>query len=1418
MHDVSPYVNENLVRNGDFYLGFQDWTRRGKVEKEAEDYLGKTQTFMAAYNEGTAWQEVTLPKSSSDNVYYILSFLWETRHTQSGWLYVYKNAVQVQKIELKPGYVTDSQNDPLRGNAVQPLELIPNLYRERLESSFEADDILRIEIQSPKNDSGLRQKVCVTCIELLVELDSPNVQTLIFDGEQRTAGDKLYLCLGSELLGGHRLQFCLPDKSPWLGTQAALMIDINPMEAITAVPDLGVNQSVVEQWFIRCPILDNTQDYDFTLSLLNQYTAAPYEMQVSLGHHRLEMTEPQEAAYSPVHGETVRLGVRVVSFYNGQSVDGRTVSWSVAGSVIDEVSTDEQGWAHFDYSPTAEQVGDIVVAASVKSPYYVEGVSTHDFSVEVLAADPWPHLMIFEEGEITQWATDGYPNRGSAHTIDVSLPDDSPLRDGQFSMRWMGDTPVELGVVVDPALGEWQQATGSMRWTFTCEDRIDGQFELFLVSSKLLKPSPIKRMFLARNKVDIGEVREANKSPVVDENESVLLRLRVLHATDSDVKTGVTGALVDWELPGGAIVHTKSGDDGWAGASYMPVEAGESTVNVSVKAHPKAKPIPWSFKVNAIATSPWKNEVKTLLDDVEVERNILGLLCRRGQQHVLELLPQSNQWLGRNISLHWRGDDPELGMKISNLDEPRPLTAAGLKWTLDASASDVSSLFELKLSIDGNEPDRELTGRLFSQGLSQEMSLMFDQMRAALDDQPLYPCLCAKHDFKVLPAPLSPLVGLNVTLAWSGTSPEELQATVLPELGAPQTLTDGGFTWALNFSRSLQAGQFQLTVELPQLALSATAKAMQLAHNKVRIEQWQETKVTPVVDEDPLCLWAQVVSAYSGLGAGQVPVKWQGIAELVEPTGDDGWSGFAHAPVAAGEQAITASIDSPYNGYPESRSMTISALASSPWAGLTLSIDGNRPEPFGKKTFFARRKSTHRIEINAEGTSELFDRHLKLGMVGKGPSKFGIRFTEPVLGVPKLFSDSGLVYEFTVGDDDNGSFGFCVAADQLANLSPINAVSVGEGSQVVKIVEHSRVSQTLLWGETLLEQITVVSIVNGKAMRDVPVKWRHPDLGEQITTTNFFGVATITFVPKTPGAGQLTATVGDERYSESITLPYTLNEPREILDLWEPSDSEDYAHAKVVSALTGLPLTGVEVAWEYENQPLGTSLTGEDGIARLTSIFTAHGILYATVKGGIAGWQVKSLLLGGAMPIIADLQCDRTTTYPGYQINAWATVKESPKGEPAKEVEVDWQYAEQPLPSSTSDGDGVARITFMVPVVGKFELVASLSSATGSRTQQITVAELPTVLLRSIFALPAIVQAGNTTTIKLQVVKNLSTPVLGIAVAWAADGQPVDTTYSNEEGWSQMIFQATTAGTVVIEATVKNPVGVAKTSLSLPVI
>jgi hypothetical protein len=379
-------------------------------------------------------------------------------------------------------------------------------------------------------------------------------------------------------------------------------------------------------------------------------------------------------------------------------------------------------------------------------------------------------------------------------------------------------------------------------------------------------------------------------------------------------------------------------------------------------------------------------------------------------------------------------------------------------------------------------------------------------------------------------------------------------------------------------------------------------------------------------------VWVQVFSHFTLQSVAQVPVTWTANGSSVVATDVEGWAGFAVQASSAGTQVVTASVISPYDGYQERRSFEVTALASDPWASLAVSFDGAPPQAWGAKTYFPRRKGIHEFALEVPEDSPLREGHVTLGMTGTGPVELGITFLPETLGVARHFDEERLRYSFSVGDRKDGSFALHLASQRLASLSPANAMSLGEGVQVLEMAWDTQVDRTLEWEQELVEHITVTSSVNGRPLVGIAITWQSADLGTVHTVTDFYGVARLRFVPTTPGAAQLKVTMGSGDAARSVTRAFFLNEPRQIESLISDKPNghpgeEVSAVARVVSAITGEPLQGVEVLWDYSGTALAPTTTDAEGFARVTFRLTAPppGLLEAVVKGGYAGWEVKHL-------------------------------------------------------------------------------------------------------------------------------------------------------------------------------------------------
>lgn len=1362
-------ANESLVRNGNFTQSLNEW-KRGPINPSwlgtpSEFYLGEMIRILSAGNQSSVSQEILIPKNTDANARYVLSFLCETRHTEAGLMRITGGGLENPvEIALEPGEERNHEDDQARLASGQPLELKPKRYEVATDLNFKSQETMTITIVSPKNEiSDDYSKICVTRIKLEVHLGKAVMQSLILDEESVPSTGTLYMCLGASDRVPHQLGFVLAPDNAWEGTKASLTIDDNPQGAIVAEPGWDVDHPLEERWSLECPLIGDQDPYLFAMSLRNQYTAEPYPIEVSLGHHRLVFRDVLEAAYYPIleHKQKVRLGVQVASFYTGQVLSGRTVTWSVAGPQAKGTDvTDEQGWAYFEYEPIAE--GNYDVVASVESLYYAAGVVTQTLAVRVLAIDPWTDVLAVVDGVAARWEEkNGYPNRGAEYHLNVKLPAD--LLGTDLTLHSSGDSLEQLGVVVNPALEKPVPAMDvNLRWILTSADHHDGRFDLSLVCSKLLLPSPKKRMSLARNLVKVGKVQEANKFPVLDENESVLLRVQVVHLVVSGDGDPVINALVEWETPEGKV-QTRSGAGGWASVLYTPQRAGDLIVTASIKAHEEAVAVDQPFNVKVIATSPWKSEVRILLDEKEVDRNTLGVLCRRGLTHTLKVEPVSGStWVGKNISLHWRGGAPDIGLVLGELGMPKPLLADGVEWEFSSQVeTSISSLFELELRLESISIVRELSGRLMSADLTEEMSLMLDQVAAALDNQTLYPCLGALHRFNVLPNALSPLVGLEVSLTWSGTPADQLGATVQPTLDLQQVLSDSGAIWTLDFTASQQPGQFALALALPQLAFVAIAKPMALAHNKIRIGTWRESPVDPIVGQDSAWSWVRAFSYFTGRAVDQVPVKWlttEGFSEVA--TDAEGWSGFGFAPVVDGPHEVTALVVSPYDAYEEKRPMKVTGLAKDPWGELMVKFDGGTARRWGAKTYFPRRKGEHTLELLAPRKSPLLGRYLTLGMTGTGPAELGVRFLPEALGVPRKFHKLlGLQYTFKADDLKDGSFALRLSSERLASLSPENAMSLGESSQVLKISGNSSAFQVLDWGQKFVGKVTVVSVISGRPMVGWQVKWSHPDFGVETSVTDYYGVAKFSFTPTTPGASELVATVGDGLNSDSLSISFALNEPRKLSEFFvtEPTTQFDaFAQVKVVSSRNGMPLKNVEVMWTYVNEALPSTFTDDHGIARLSFGVSmdadGRGLLSATVKGGEFGWETACLMYTGLVPIIHELTSSELTISLGEEASAEIRVVSRQDGLPREGIQVRWEYPGLSLPATVTGRDGKSQITFK-PVERGAQRLTALVGLNDRKSLgfniisavAITELKLPRLMiyLGTTFNVLALVQGGN---------------------------------------------------------------------------
>jgi hypothetical protein len=630
-------------------------------------------------------------------------------------------------------------------------------------------------------------------------------------------------------------------------------------------------------------------------------------------------------------------------------------------------------------------------------------------------------------------------------TVRVSASPGSELPDYPLTLIWEGESAESLGITVTPSLDEpvdWK--SGEVVWTLDCTHATkDGEFELLLVAKRLQDRSSSNRMSLGLNRYIVGDTRQANRSPVIDQVEHVQVLLQLV---EPETREGVENVEVEWQTPGGSVT-TLTGKGGWTELSYQPTAAGPQDLVATIQVRgEEGETLEETFPFTAWATNPWKDEVEWTIDNQLVPA-ALGFVCWRGETVTLTLTPKpGSQLLDKEVTLDWRDGDPGLGLTFDRpIGVPERLTAAGLQWRITGGATK-SGRFELKLSTEVIIQDWELSGRLISKNLA-------DEGRVSLDATPVlsavssYPCLGAKHAFSFLPNPLGPLSGLSMVLDWNGIPAEQLNVIVEPAVGTGVEIVSGGARWSLDCRNSQHAGDFSLQLTLPQLAMSSTAMAMSLGHNRLEIIGQREATIRPVLTgNESARVWVQVGSFYTKAPVANIPVSWKGKDDtqaLIVPTRGDGWSSCAYQPKTIGPAEVKAEVNSPYTGQSSSASLEVDALPTSPWLGVVFYRDLESGQKLGEKTEFPRRANDYSYSIASTTTDNpLMGIPVRLGWEGTLPNDLSVTVA-PALGAKRSMGMPGLAWGAECGNKKDGSFSWFAEAANLLELSPRQPFSLG---------------------------------------------------------------------------------------------------------------------------------------------------------------------------------------------------------------------------------------------------------------------------------------------------------------------------------------------------------------------------------------
>ncbi|KAA0974854.1 hypothetical protein [Pseudomonas sp. ANT_H12B] len=312
-----------------------------------------------------------------------------------------------------------------------------------------------------------------------------------------------YPCIGAQ----HDLWFRPKASSPLSGLQLALRWKNEPegKYGIIFNPDLGhvaQLQPSGNKWELNCVSASRVES--FSLELFFPELELVYTpLKMSLGNHRLLVWAARQAAMDPVlaNNESVRLGLRLRSFYTTKAVMDAPIKFERPGTTDLEALTEEDGWAPCDYQPRS--AGDLVVTASFLNRYNGESVST-PFQVTVLANDPWAGLKFEFAGDPKAEAIGVktvFPRRGGTYTIKLipaGVGSDMVGRGVALGLSGIGAS--EIGATLTPGWGNPQTMTPTgVTWTLKLGNVQDAGFGIFAAASRLYR-------FSSNNPASLGSV------------------------------------------------------------------------------------------------------------------------------------------------------------------------------------------------------------------------------------------------------------------------------------------------------------------------------------------------------------------------------------------------------------------------------------------------------------------------------------------------------------------------------------------------------------------------------------------------------------------------------------------------------------------------------------------------------------------------------------------------------------------------------------------------------------------------------------------------------------------------------------------------------------------------------------------------
>ncbi|EJM35269.1 hypothetical protein PMI26_05357, partial [Pseudomonas sp. GM33] len=592
------------------------------------------------------------------------------------------------------------------------------------------------------------------------------------------AAGPLYFCHGAE----HTFTIKAVDDNPWINQAfSTLKGPDDPDFPVTFTPDIGAVSKLTEQgvsWTIKCPPKPaDAPIQTFPLFWLKSEFTSPYytfDMPVSLGHHRIDFVEASGNEQFQVieYGEETTLKAREISYYTKQAMPF-AAKWKLGEQDLQAADPDASGWVTpYNFKPSTE--GRHLINVTVPSLYYEQGYFRKELPVHALAVTPWGKdavLQVNNKDEPDVVDRGVVCTRGKPLTLKL-LNENLLLKDSTVSL--LSADAKALGLTFSPDLNNERPVEGAeLSWALnSATSAKSGLFKLQMHCSRLKRDWDITGHLLSKELKDEVEKIEVNGAPISDFG-AVFFRgeSRPLTIAFAESMRGLYVFLDETGSPGMTYnpplkAPRKIPDD--LKLEWQVTGGDRSSVfELQVVCADVETPLTIESRVMSKITTDEIESLKVNGEPVDLDHP--EFLFFRSGTYTIELIPKpESSLIGLDVALK-RGNGGELGMIYDPpLEEPHPLTEAGLKWTVTGGATQ-SGLFELLIYVPQVEQSLSVICRLLSTKLDDEVEVWIGGKDATSGGGVLF--RGQPGTVKLEPKPGSPIEGYPIALKRTATSP-----------------------------------------------------------------------------------------------------------------------------------------------------------------------------------------------------------------------------------------------------------------------------------------------------------------------------------------------------------------------------------------------------------------------------------------------------------------------------------------------------------------------------------------------------------------------------------------------------------------------------------------------------------------------